>query len=107
MDNGKPKSSLNKAYEFLLDNYNVFFACPAPTNNPSAITEQQAWIEDTFSAPAWNHAIFTNQPQLLYGDYLISSKEHDDFLGTTLLFGSEEFKTWEEVITFFERLGGQ
>ena len=45
---GKPKSSLNKAYEFLLDNYNVFFACPAPTNNPSAITEQQAWIEDTF-----------------------------------------------------------
>ena len=104
---GKPKSSLNKAYEFLLDNYNVFFVCPAPTNNPSALTEQQAWIEDTFSAPAWNHTIFTNQPQLLYGDYFISSTEHDDFLGTNLLFGSEEFKTWEEIITFFERLGGQ
>ena len=46
-------------------------------------------------------------PQLLYGDYFISSTEHDDFLGTSLLFGSEEFKTWEEIITFFERLGGQ
>ena len=104
---GKPKSSLHKAYELLLDNYNVYFVSPAPTNNPSVITEQQAWIEETFSAPAWNHAIFTNQPQLLYGDYFISSTEQPDFLGTVLRFGSNEFKTWEEIITYFERLGGQ
>ena len=104
---GKPKSSLHKAYELLLDNYNVYFVSPAPTNNPSVITEQQAWIEETFSAPAWNHAIFTNQPQLLYGDYFISSTEQPDFLGTVLRFGSDEFKTWEEIITYFERLGGQ
>ena len=104
---GKPKSSLHKAYELLLDNYNVYFVSPAPTNNPSVITEQQAWIEETFSAPAWNHAIFTNQPQLLYGDYFISSTEQPDFLGTDLRFGSDEFKTWEEIITYFERLGGQ
>ena len=75
---GKPKSSLHKAYELLLDNYNVYFVSPAPTNNPSVITEQQAWIEETFSAPAWNHAIFTNQPQLLYGDYFISSTEQPE-----------------------------
>lgn len=104
---GRPKSSLHKAYELLLDNYNVYFVSPAPTNNPSVITEQQAWIEETFSAPAWNHAIFTNQPQLLYGDYFISSTEQPDFLGTDLRFGSDEFKTWEEIITYFERLGGQ
>ena len=104
---GNPKSSLHKAYELLLDNYNVYFVSPAPTNNPSVITKQQAWIEETFSAPAWNHAIFTNQPQLLYGDYFISSTEQPDFLGTVLRFGSDEFKTWEEIITYFERLGGQ
>ncbi len=104
---GKPKSSLHKAYELLLDNYNIFFVSPAPTNDPSFISRQQAWIEETFSSPAWNHAIFTNHPQLLYGDYLISSTVHDDFLGTSLLFGSDEFKTWEEVITYFDRLGGQ
>lgn len=104
---GKPKSSLHKAYELLLDNYNVYFVSPAPTNNPSVITKQQAWIKETFSAPAWNHAIFTNQPQLLYGDYFISSAEQPDFLGTLLRFGSDEFKTWEEIITYFERLGGQ
>ena len=80
---------------------------PAPTNSPKAIARQQEWIEETFSTPAWNHVVFTNQPQLLYGDYLISNTGNDDFLGTTLHFGSDEFKTWEEIITFFERLGGQ
>jgi hypothetical protein len=28
-------------------------------------------------------------------------------MGTTIEYGSDEFKTFEEIITFFERLGGQ
>lgn len=104
---GKPKSSLHKAYELLLDNYNVLFVCPAPTNRPAFLTGAQQWIEETFSAPAWNHVVFTNNPELLYGDYLVSAVPHDEFLGTVLPFGSDEFKTWEEVITYFDRLGGQ
>lgn len=105
-DYGKPKSSLHKAYEILLENYNVFFTVPAPTNSLEFIGKAQAWIEDIFSAPAWNRVIYTNQMHLLYGDYLITSHK-TDFLGTTIPFGSDEFKTWEEIITFFERLGGQ
>ena len=31
----------------------------------------------------------------------------DNFMGTNIQYGSDEFKTWEEIITFFERLGGQ
>ena len=54
-----------------------------------------------------NHLIFTNQKNLLYGDYFIDPQPNPDFMGTTIAFGSDEFKTWEEVITFFERLGGQ
>ena len=104
---GKPKSSLHKAYEFLLDHYNVYFTVPAPTNNPAALTEMQAWISDVFSAPAWNRTLFVNQPQFLLGDYLISTHSNEDFMGMVLPFGSDEFKTWEEVITYFERLGGQ
>lgn len=106
-DYGKPKSSLHKAYEFLLDYYNVYFVVPAPTNEPEQLTEAQAWIEEVFSAPAWNHVIFTNHPQLLYADYLITIPKSDNFMGTLLRFGSDEFKTWEEVIVFFQRLGGQ
>ncbi len=104
---GKPKSSLHKAYEYLLEQYNIFFTVPAPTNDLTFMGKQQAWIEDIFSAPAWNSVIFTNHKQLLYGDYLITVDKVDNFLGTTIALGSDDFKTWEEVIVFFERLGGQ
>ena len=104
---GKPKSSLHKAYEQLLEHYNVYFAVPAPTCHPERLTQQQEWIENVFSAPAWNHIIYTNNRQLLYGDYFISATETPDFIGTSLRFGSDELKTWEDIIVFFSRLGGQ
>lgn len=106
-DYGKPKSSLHKAFEFLLDSYNVFFVAPAPTNDHGFVPRAQQWIEEYISAPAWNHVIFTNQPQMLYADYLISAQHSTDAIATGIAFGSDEFKTWEEIITFFSRLGGQ
>lgn len=104
---GKPKSSLHKAYEMLLPFYDVNIVAPAPTNNHTYITETQEWVEETFSAPAWNKVTFCNKPSLLLGEYIIDTCKHDDFMGTSIVFGSDEFKTWEEVITYFERLGGQ
>lgn len=104
---GQPKSSLHKAYEQLLEHYNVHFVVPAPTCHPDQLASQQAWIERVFSAPAWNRVIFANNLQLLYGDYLITSSETPDFIGTSLRFGSDELKTWEDIIVFFDRLGGQ
>lgn len=104
---GKPKGSLHKAYEMLIETYSVYFVCPAPTNDHGSVTAAQTWIEEYINAPAYDRVVFTNQPQLLYGDYMVSTSKHDDFMGTTVRLGSDEFKTWDEVITFFERLGGQ
>ena len=28
-------------------------------------------------------------------------------MGATIEFGSDDFKTWEEILVYFERLGGQ
>lgn len=106
-DYGKPLSSLHKAYEFLLENYAVYFVAPAPTNDHAFVPHVQEWIEEYISAPAWNHIVFTNNPQFLYADYLISRHHSAEGLGTGIEFGSDEFKTWEEIITFFDRLGGQ
>ena len=112
---GGPMSCLHKAYEFLIESYNVFFLAPAPTTNHHFITETQEWIEEHISAPAWNHIIFTNQPEHIYGDYFILRagsentplQETGGLLGTTLLLGSDEMKTWEDAIVYFSRLGGQ
>ena len=66
-----------------------------------------AWVEEYLSAPAWGHVLFTNERQLIYGDYIVASTPQPEFMGTTIEWGSDDFKTWEEIIVFFDRLGGQ
>lgn len=101
---GHAKSSLNKAFSMLIETYDVYIVAPAPTNNPSATAADAAWVEQYLSTPAHDRVVYTNHKNLLYGDYLIDASPCDNFLGTAITFGSDEFKTWEEVITFFKRL---
>lgn len=103
----KQTSSMHKAFEMLIERYDVRIVAPAPTNHPEQMTEMGAWVEDNLSAPAWNHVIYTNTPQLLCADYLVSATPVPDFMGTLIAYGSDEFKTWEEVIDYFLLLGGQ
>ena len=48
--------------------------------------------EEGFAAatvtPAYNHIIFCNQKNLLYGDYFIDPSPCDGFMGTTIEYGS-------------------
>ena len=104
---GKATASMHKAYERIIENYNVYVLAPSCTNNPSAMTDDIAWVEQYLSAPAWGRVIFSNARQLQYGDYLIASAPQPEFMGTVIEWGSDEFKTWEEIIVFFDRLGGQ
>ena len=104
---GKPRSSMHKAYEELMESYDVYIVAPAPTNDHQSITDAQCWCEEYLSAPAYDRIVFTNELNLIYGDYLISTEPANQFMGTVIQLGTDEMKTWEEVITFFSRLGGQ
>ena len=68
-------------------------------------------MEKRIGVPAWNRVVICNRKDMLLGDYLIDRYPErlnsDDFMGTVLHFGEEPFKTWEEVLTYFSRLGGQ
>lgn len=103
----KPMPSMHKAYEMLIENYDVYILAPSPTNAPEQITAQLAWVAQYLNAPAFNRVVFCNNANLLYGDYLISRHEHPNFLGSSILFGGNDLKTWDDVIVFFDRLGGQ
>lgn len=107
---GGQYSSAVKAFSYIFENYNIYIVAPAPSANPEYMTAAQKWITEFINAPAYNHVIFTNRKDLLYGDYFIDPSTDDDaanFTGTVIRFGDETFKTWEEIIEFFERLGGQ
>ena len=51
--------------------------------------------------------IADNQRFSVNANYLISDRDVDDFMGTVIRWGSDKFKTWEEIIGYFELLGGQ
>ena len=107
---GNQQSSAMKAYRFLLENYTIYIVATAPTNMPEYVTGVTEWAKDVVNVPAWNHIVFTNRKDLLYGDYLIDPSDDfgaADFVGTRIKFGDDTFKTWEEIIEFFGRLGGQ
>ena len=104
---GNATASMHKAYEALLEHYSVYVLAPEDTNNPQQMVDDTAWVEQYLSAPAWGRIVFCNRRPPLYGDYLIAPHKCGEFMGTCIEWGSDEFKTWEEIITFFDRLGGQ
>ena len=99
--------SSQKAVRLLIEHYQVFFVAPSHSSCPSAYAEISSWLEQYINVPAWGHTVFTNQRHLLYGDYLIEGEATKDSMATRIAFGSDTFKTWDDVIAYFERLGGQ
>lgn len=104
---GHAASSMHKTYEALLEHYQVYIVAPANAYHTDEMEKVRAWVEEYLSTPAYGHLIFTSRKELLYGDYFIDPKPDENFMGTTLAYGSDEFKTWEEILTYFDRLGGQ
>ena len=100
----EPRSSAQKAVRMLIENYQVYFVCPTDSSQYVATA---AWLEEYVSVPAYLHTVFTDQRQLLYGDYLIEKKETRGSMATRIPFGSDTFKTWEDIIDYFALLGGQ
>lgn len=101
----KPMSSAQKTVRMLLETYQLFFVAPA-TAETEHYAEMLSWLYEYINVPAYAHTIFTNQKHLLYGDYLIDT-ENNDGMATLILFGSDTFKTWDDIAVYFERLGGQ
>ena len=101
----KPNSSSQKTIRTLLETYQLYFVAPAPAEARS-YADVNAWLYEYVNVPAWGHTVFTNQKQLLYGDYLIDM-EKTEGMATLIQFGSDTFKTWDDIAAYFERLGGQ
>ena len=104
---GQPAPSAVKAYRQLLDHYDVYLVGALPTNDTAYAPRLQQWVADTFGVAAWNRLVLTNRKDLLYGDFLIDGSEANGsagFIGTRIAFGSDTFKTWDDVMAFDSRL---
>ncbi|MGX8682186.1 MAG: YqiA/YcfP family alpha/beta fold hydrolase [Bacteroidales bacterium] len=108
--NDEPMPSAVKAFQKLAAVYDTYILASASYNEPDSWGEEVRWVERWLGVPAYNRLILSSHKNLSYGDYLIdahSSQGADGFMGTHLKFGEDPYKTWEDVMEFFERLGGQ
>jgi len=112
---GKPTSSSQKAVRRLIEGYQVFFVAPAASSDVMQYAQTSAWLEEHVNVPAWGHTVFTNERKLLYGDFLVEGsalmeraggEATKDAMATRIDFGSDTFKSWEDIIEYFDRLGG-
>ena len=102
---GKARPSMQKAVRQLIEHYQVYFVAPAAAD-PAPYSAVLSQLENYINVPAWGHTLFTNQKHLLYGDYLIDTAKTEG-MTTPIEFGSDTFKTWDDIIEYFSRLGGQ
>ena len=100
----QPRPSAQKAFRRLIETYNVYVVAPMRHDDRKMNSDIMEWIEEYINVPAYNHTIFCNQPELLIGDFLISQQPCESFMGTVIQHSSDTFKTWEEILTYFERL---
>ena len=104
-------SGFAKSVATLAANYDVHIVASVPYNTPELCQKAVNWCESNLGVPVWNRVTVTNHKNLLLADYLIDAEPDvngaSDFMGTLIHFGSDAFKTWEDVLTYFDRLGGQ
>ena len=105
--NDLPVGEAFKVFHHLSELYDAYIICREDPNKPELWGENLEWASTHIGVPAWNRVLVGNHPELLMGDYLLSRQGCDGFLGTVLKFGEDPFRTWADVQTFFDRLGGQ
>ncbi len=109
---GMVRSSMQKAVRLLIERYQVYFVSYDMTADGIARLKER--LQEDISVPAWGHTVITNQRNLLYGDYLIQGAcgarwpgKEPEPMATPIELGSDTFKTWDDIIEYFSRLGGQ
>jgi hypothetical protein len=103
---------MQKAVRMLTERYQVYFV--SFDMGADGIGRLKERLQEFIGVPAWGHTVITEQRHLLYGDYLIQGgcgarwpgKEPEP-MATPIELGSDTFKTWDDVIEYFSRLGGQ
>jgi hypothetical protein len=103
---GEARSSAQKTVRWLIETYQVYFVAAAPSDEVY-YADVNEWLYDYVNVPAYNHTVFMVRRDLLYGDYFIGMEESWTGMATHIQFGSDTFKTWDDVAAYFSRLGGQ
>ena len=109
--NSEMIAAASKAVQYLAPRYDLHFVVSGAADEWEEMLLKRNWIEEHIAVPAWNRVSLTTHKELLLGDFLVDAHPEEcggnDFMGTLIHFGSDGFKDWNEVMTYFSRLCGE
>ena len=98
----KPIKDAVSSVKLLGENFDVWFLTRPSYMNPLCYTEKRLWVEDHFGLEWCNRLILCPDKSLMIGDYLIDDHPWPEFKGKQILFGSEEYPDWDNVIKYLD-----
>lgn len=93
-----PINSAIETVSQLFEKFDVYFLSTPMWNAPHSFTGKRIWIEKHFGEMASKRLILTHRKDLNIGEYLIDDRicnGVENFSGTHIHFGSEEFPNWK------------
>lgn len=110
MRNEEPCNGAVKAFNRLSEAYETYIHSNLPPNEPETASKMQSWAYGHIGVRAWDRVLISSHKDMIMADYLIVPEGEnvgDGFMGTVIRYGSEQFRGWDDIVTFFDRLGGQ
>ena len=107
--NGEPFNGVVKSIAKLAQMYDLYILIGLSPNSPEKVAGKVEWAYNHIGVYVWNKIIISAHPELFMGDYIISGEEpvSENFMGTVIKYGSEQFRSWDDVLIFFFCFGGQ
>lgn len=99
----KPMEDAIVSYIELCKNFDTYILSTSPWENNTALNDKLNWVKKYLGYHAYKRLILTHHKNLNLGDYLIDDREKngaDKFKGELILFGSEEFPNWSNVLEY-------
>ncbi len=99
----QPMPGAVEAFETLSKVFDTYILSTSPWLNPSAWSDKLLWVKMYLGESAYKRLILTHYKNLNIGDYLVDDRTKngaDKFKGELILFGSEKFPGWEEVVEY-------
>ena len=103
----KPLAGAVDAVKLLSQYFDVYILSTAPWKNISAWSDKAAWVQKYFGddkdSPFYKRLILSHHKNLNKGDFLIDDRNKNgagEFEGELILFGSDNFPSWEAVTDF-------
>jgi 5'-nucleotidase len=99
----KPVDGAIEAYNELTKHFDVYILSTAPWENPSAWSDKLLWVKKYLGQSAHKRLILSHNKNLNAGDFLVDDRTANgagEFTGEHIHFLSEQFKDWDDVLSY-------